>query len=273
VLVFAVGSEHSQHSWSAPRPMCQHADTHTLFRPFASWPACLPRLRQPCAWSEPGAAHVTGEAFVSTVSSREACIDAVAAAPTATCPEPKIANMPAALSGSMPCYCQTGTDTTPGPVCAAAAAARRLPALRWPCCLVCACVLGSVPRLLTDALAPSVSPRTPPCPVSRSYLTVRQLLLPHRGKPPASSACSSVRSGPNGFAIGQLPGLSGWKVQTCGWRPGVHGLRTSLNHRLRQEHRQNRLPVQCWILGPQRRPMHRVRHREIQGRRRGYRVQ
>jgi len=117
--------------------------------------------------------------------------------------------------------------------------------------------------------------RVRPLPVSRFYLTacVRQLLLPHRGKPPASSACSSVRSGPNGFAIGQLPGLSGWKVQTCGWRPGVHGLRTSLNHRLRQEHRQNRLPVQCWILGPQRRPMHRVRHREIQGRRRGYRVQ
>ena len=140
-------------------------------------------------------------------------------------------------------------------------------------CLVCACVLGSVPRLLPDALAPSVSPRTPPCPVSRSCLRVRQLLLPHRGKPPASYACSSVRSGPNGFAIGQLPGLSGWKVQTCGRRPGVHGLRTSLNHRLHQEHPPNRLPVQCWILGPQRRHMHRVRHREIQGCRRECSVQ
>lgn len=136
----------------------------------------------PTDWSEPGAAHVTGEALVSTVSSREACIDAVAAAPTATCPEPKIANMLAYFpSGNSPCYCQTGTDTTPGPVCAAAAAARRLPALRWPCCLVCACVLGSVPRLLTDALAPSVSPRTPPACVQ---------ILPH-------CLCTSAASSPS----------------------------------------------------------------------------
>ena len=170
------------------RPTCQHADTHTLSRPLASWPAFLPRSRlqyRRCApamclrrTGEPGAAHVTGETLVSTVSSREACIDAVAAAPTATCPEPKIANMLADYpSGNSPCYCQTGTDTTPGPVCAAAAAARRLPALRWPCCLVCACVLGSVPRLLPDALAPSVSPRTPPACIQ---------ILPH-STPAASS--------------------------------------------------------------------------------------
>ena len=141
--------------------------------PPATTPAMC--LRRTC---EPGAARVTGETFVSTVSSREACIDAVAAAPTATCPEPKIANMLADFpSGNSPCYCQTGTDTTPGPVCAPAAAARRLPALRWPCCLVCACVLGSVPRLLPDALAPSVSPRTPPACVQ---------ILPH-STPAASS--------------------------------------------------------------------------------------
>ena len=112
---------------------------------------------------EPGTGNLAGEQYLGSVDTRDACI-ALVESRSDVCLEPKIASMPKTLSAVVSnnvCYCVSGTDYTSG-----LSALQRPPpssCLRWPCCLLCACALASVPRLILMLFRRRSRRARPPC--------------------------------------------------------------------------------------------------------------